>query len=512
MRPIITYGIGLLLWLPGNLPAQRVIYSEPIGARSVLNIQVIGKTEEFYWVEKRMKPKSRNRNQSGDLIQRFELFDAKLNLLSDIAAIQTPDVMKQWLMAGKNGLDQVLVTSSGDQTKIIRNCYKTDQQIESYLTDSLPFLASPSGLLLVRSADQSKILLVAFENTETEITRVHALLFDSDWHPIYHQLISHEQFSQPCIQDEEIGFPGEGFDNLPIKLANNGEWVMVSPSRISRNFSLFHACPNGSDYYFREIPVSPFYKMEDIAMSIDNNLQEMSVGLFSGYRKSTLKNVRVCNYSMTSGRFVFDTSYHFNTQVRDIQAKNLSHESFVAVPGGGYMLLKEYGHAYEFSKPSLPVMNNLETAYLLANYTETASVKDQLKEGYTLNKGLTPIPYVQNRGDLNLFYFPAVSRDSTWSGIMEMEQQPEINNPDLSYLLVPIKNKLYIIYNSMEGYSNSLATTTTLNKSGQPTDDALVFWKIKKLLNFQYAHRFISEEVAVPYKSNQQSGFAIIKP
>jgi hypothetical protein len=513
VRWIIPYSIGLFLWLPGKLTAQRVIYSEPINTRSVSRLQVIGKTENFYWVEKRMKSKSRNRNRAGDISenQSFGLFDAKLNLLLEMPAINIPGALKQWLMAGKNGLDQIIITVSGNQTRITRNRYGFDQHIESRLTDSLPFQASPSSLLLVRSADQSKILFVAFENTETELTRVHALLFDSEWNPIYHQLISHEQFSQPCIQDEEIGFPGESFDNLPIKLANNGEWLMASPSRISRNFSLFHACPNGSDYYFREIPISPFYKMEDIAMSIDNDLQEMSVGLLSGYKKSSLKNVRVCNYSMKPGRFDFDTSYHFNTQVRDIQAKNLSHESFVAVPGGGYMLMKEYGNAYEFSKPVLPLMNNMETAYLLANYSETNSGKKEIKQGYTLNRGLSPIPFIQNRGDLNLFYFPAVSKDSTWSAILDMEQQPEINNPDLSYLLVPVKNKLYIIYNSLEGYSNLLATTTTINKSGQPTEDGLVFWEIKKMLNFQKSRRFDTDEVAVPYKNNPQSGFAIIR-
>ena len=76
----------------------------------------------------------------------------------------------------------------------------------------------------------------------------------------------------------------------------------------------------------------------------------MSVGLLSKYLKTTLKNVQVTNYSITQGRFDFDTSYRFNTQVRNIPSKNLSHEHFIAVPGGGYMLLKEYGMPYESDK------------------------------------------------------------------------------------------------------------------------------------------------------------------
>jgi hypothetical protein len=214
---------------------------------------------------------------------------------------------------------------------------------------------------------------------------------------------------------------------------------------------------------------------------------------------------------MKEGRFYFDSSYHFNTQVRDIQSKNLSHESFIAVPGGGYMYLKEYGSPFEFNKPTVPFITSWETAYLMANYSESTPDNKQLKQGYNLNHGLSPITTVRNRGDLNLFYFPAVSKDSTWSGVMNMEQHSESNNPDLSYLLMPLKNKVYIIYNSTEGSTDPLATTTTLNMQGQTTEDALIFWKINKQMNFQESRRFSADEVAVPYSNNLQSGFAIIR-
>jgi hypothetical protein len=514
VRWIIPYGIGLLLWLPGRLTAQHVIYSESLNARSGTHIRVIGKSENFYWVEKLRKQKSYDRRAAALYeIQSFGLLDAKLNLLKEIPAANGQGALKQWLVTDKKGLDQVILTRTGRKTRITCSRFSVNENIDrqTRLIDSLPFSAGPSGFLLVRSEDHSKILLVAFENTDEEFTRVHALLFDSDWNPIYHQVISHKLFSLPCIQEEEIGFPAESFDNLPIKLANNGEWLMASPSRISRNFSLFHACANGSDYYFREIPISAYYKMEDIAMSIDNDREEMSVGLLSGYSNTSFKNVQICNYSMRQGRFDFDSSYRFNTQVRDVRSKNLSHESFIAVPQAGYMLLKEYGSPIELNKPPVPFVNDWETAYLLANYSESNMSKEQTRQGYTLNRGLSPIPAVRNRGDLNLFYFPALSKDSTWSAVLDIEQHAESNNPDLSYLLIPAKNKLYIIYNSLEGFADPLATTTTLNMHGQATDDALIFWKMNRMLNFQQSHRFSADEIAVPYLNSQQTGFAIIK-
>ncbi|HET7002784.1 MAG TPA: hypothetical protein VFI33_15775 [Puia sp.] len=512
MRWIYLYCIGLLSWLPGKLNAQRVVYSETINTRASVRFQVVGKSDNFYWVAKLQLQKAKSHQDRNIEIQDFELFDNRLYLLSEQSPVNIQGAVKQWLMTGTKGLDQVVSTPTVSSTRIFCNRYQANQNAESRLIDSLPFSANASSILLVRSENQSYILLVAFENTDPESTIVHVHLFDADWNPVYRKVISDVQFSQPCIQDDEIGFPSESFDNLPIKLANNGEWSMVFPSHISHNFSLFHACPNGEDYFFKEIPLAPFYKVEDVSMSIHNDRQEMSVGLLSAYRNTSLKNVQVCNYSMREGRFDFDSSYRFNEQARDIRSKNLSHESFISVPGGGgYMLLKEYGSSFEFEKPNIPLLNNWETAYLLANYSESSSGEKELKQGYTRNRGLSPIPAVRNKGDLNLFYFPAVSRDSTWSAILEMEQHAETNNPDLSYLLMPAKNKLYLIYNSLDGSADPLATTTTLNSRGETTNEGLVFWKMDKMLNFQNARRFAADEVVVPYLNSQRPGFAIIR-
>ncbi len=442
----------------------------------------------------------------------FDLFNAKLELVDEISAVNVPGAQKQWLLSAEKGLDQVIISNTGGQTRIICSRFFPDEIVANKVRtlDSLPFVTSASSFLLVRSEDHSKNLIVIFQNTDSDYTCLHALLFDADWNPIYKKVIRHKQFSMPCIQDEDIGFPGESFDNLPIKLANNGEWLMASPSMISRNFSLFHICPDGNDYYFREIPLSAFYKMEDIAMSIDNNLQEMSVGILSSYANTTFKNVQVFKYSMEKGVFYFDSAYHFNSQSGDIQNHHLTHESFISVQGGGYMYLKEYGSPYTFERPATPFITNWETVYLMADYSTSSNNKNNAEQSYVLNRGLNPYSSIHNKGDLNLFYFPGISKDSTWNGFLDMEQHTEANNPDLSYLLIPDKNKLFIVYNSMENADEPTATSTTLNSRGQTTGDALVFWKMNKMLNFQQSHRFSTDEVCVPYLSNQQ-GFAIIR-
>ena len=144
-------------------------------------------------------------------------------------------------MTGINCLDQVMLTGSNNKTKLFcrrfYNDVEKDKQIR--ILDSLPFSLDPSSSLLVRSEDHSKILFVAFENSDESLTRLHVILFDANWNPIYHRVISNSFFAQPCIQEDEIGFPGESFDDLPIKLANNGEWLMAAPSGIGHNFPFF---------------------------------------------------------------------------------------------------------------------------------------------------------------------------------------------------------------------------------------------------------------------------------
>ncbi len=191
MRRIIPYCIGLFLWLPGNLNAQRVIYSESFNTRNTGRVQVVGKSENYYWVEKLQKQKL-NRQRGSEVVyelKSFELFDVRLNLVKEIPATHIAGTLKQWLLAGKKGMDQVMLLSSSGKTSIYcrRFWCKDTVENQTMLVGNLPFSTGVSRFLLVRSEDQSKILLLAFENTDTESSRLYAILFDSDWNPIYQQ-------------------------------------------------------------------------------------------------------------------------------------------------------------------------------------------------------------------------------------------------------------------------------------------------------------------------------------
>ena len=458
-----------------------------------------------------------SRHESAFLLesQRFAAYDDRLNFLKEIPALTISGTIKEYLIAGKSTFDQLVLSGASGKTKIVINRYSANDTLErsSRLIDSFAFSAPGTSFLLTRSEDQSKILLIAFEFRPSQSPRLHTILFDTDWKILYHTSLEHPYFTQPFIQDDFISFPAESFDNLPVKLANNGEWLMASSSRTNMNFLLFHMYDDGKSFYYQEIPLSPYYNMEDIAMSIDNEHQEMSVGLLSRYRNTSLKSVRVSHYSMTQNRFDFDSAYHFNTLASRLKNQNLSSESFISIPGEGYMLFKEYGRPEDSRKDQrASTIDPWDPVFLAANFAGNENELSQLNiNGYTQKKGLQGIRSVFNRGNLTMFYFPVKPKDSTWSGIINTEQTTELNSPSLSYLVFPVKNKVYIIYNSVIRTTDEFSTAITLNVNGRQTDDALIFWKMNRILNFQESRRISSDEVAVPYRNNQQTGFAIIR-
>ena len=510
------YYFLFIFLLPGFLFAQRVSYSSTISLHSSNTFQVIGKSADRYWAEKEQYRRVTTRHSTDYQLegQRFAIFDNRLNFTKEIPALRIAWTMKQYLVSASSSFEQLILAGAPGKTNLFVNHYdeNTNPESSSRLVDSFPFSAQATSFILARSEDLSKNLLIGFEFRPSLSPRIHAILFDADWKILYHRIFDHPYFTQPCIQDDFISFPAESFDNLPIKLANNGDWMMASSSRTNNNYLLFHFYKDGKSFYYQELPLSPYYSMEDIAMSINNDQQEMSVGMLSRYRNTTIKNVQVSHYSMARNKFDFDSSYHFNTLASSLKNQSLSNESFIAVPGQGYMLFKEYGRPENASDKAVQKNDPWDPVFLATNFSSTETSLTELnKNGYTERKGLQGIRSVFNRGNLTMFYFPIKAGDSTWSGIINAEQTTELNSPSLSYLVFPVRNKLYIIYNSTLRTNDEFSTATTLNTQGEPTDDALIFWKMNRTLNFQGSRRISAEEVAVPYKNNQQIGFAIIR-
>ena len=513
------YAGALLLFNAHFSEAQRVFYSPIVEDRSMARFGVAGKAGDYYWVqEEKWKKNVKHQADSwANKVQIFEIYDSRMNLVKTVLPPELTDAaLKEYFVAGNRYFDQLLLVAGEKKTVLSLERYTAAGQLVSNrgLVDSFPFNEPGNNFLLVRSEDKNRILLLGFESVLSSSPKLHAILFDQDWNRLYYKIYQDPNITQPLIQDDFFNFPIEHFDNGPVKLANNGQWLMSSPSRTNHNFLLFHFCGTEPDFSFKEIRLPPSSLMEDVAVSVNNEKGEAFAGILSRFRYSALKNVQVIHYSMAQQGFDFDSSYRFNTLTGvKVRNENLTKESFIAVPDAGFMLLKEYGRkSYEsFEEGS----DNLwDPAFFFAGNSlpNNGSSFSLNRDAYTRYNSLGGMRNIYERGDLSLFYLPARPKDSCWSGIINKEQTTELNSPYLSYLVVPVRDKLFFIYNSFLKREDQFGTTTIIDQQGKLQPDAsVIFWKFNNILNFQQSRQISENEVAIPYENYRRNGFAIIQ-
>ena len=400
-----------------------------------------------------------------------------------------------------------LIIGGSGNTRLLLKRFSADgsDAFPSRIIDNLPFQEDAGSFLLLHSGDRRRLALVVFESASDLPRRMHTLIFDQDWNLLNRSTINANNIAAPCIQDDYISFPAENYDNLPLKLANSGEWFMSSASATSRNYNLYHFFPNGS-YRVREVHLSPDYTMQDIALSLDENGQGISLAILSGFHQTTLKKIQTIHYGDRRTTIDFDSAFYFNINAGSITRKNLVKDCLLPLPSGGFMFFTEYGRSDD--PPATPVDPvTMETAYLFAGYTgDDPRAGRPGCSGYAGNPGLSYDPLVYTKGDMRMFYFPGTTGDSTWSGLIHEGQNTAGNYPALSYMIMPEKNRLLFMYNTSESdYANS----TAVDLRGRQAAEPLVFWEFKKALNFQRGQRIGPAEVAIPYL--EQPGFALIR-
>jgi hypothetical protein len=520
-RDIQIFLVALLALHACPVAAQMVLYSPPVNDRSVLRTQVAGKVGDYYWVQSEVRKRvvSREAGWHSGEEQNFEIFDDRMRPVATVSSRVDPDTMlKQYLIAGGAWFDQLVLLPGAGRTLLFLNRYEPQGRSldEGRTVASFPFRASGNNFLLLRSADLGKILVLGFEPIAASPPRCHAILFDQDWRILSSQTYQHPSLTQPFLQEEATSYPIENFDKSPVKLADNGQWAMTVPSSEDDNYVLFHFCGDDNSYSYKEISLPEAARMEDVALSIDNNKGVITAGILSRFRSVAHKFVRTVHYSMERQRLDFDSSYRFSTLLPGkVRNKNLVKENFIAIPGGGFMLLKEYGRPF-FSwgvEEGTPGSQLELEDYLFNTQNLNAGIRaPSMQEGYARYGSLAGLGAEHGRGDLGLFYFPAVRTDSCWSGLISKEQVTELNAPDLSYLVVPVKDKLYFLYNSLFRNRNPYADATIIDHQGKSlSGEGLLFWQVKNTLLFQRSRQISANEVAIPYEKSQRDGFAILR-
>ncbi len=525
MGPRMIACLGVLLLVTGyRLFAQEVTFCEPYSDRFTIREEMLGKIGNYYWISmvRRQRPAKHTTEEEE---RSFVIYDFRMKPVNEVSHFSCPGAeLKEYLIENSDHFDQLYLSeNNGHQVDVWVQRYAPDGQVmgAGRKVGSMPFFEPGNSFLLVRSEDRSLSLLLGFQFVAGGAPKIHALLYNADWGLISSRVYNHPFLTQPMIQDDYVGYPLEDYDQGTVKLANNGEWLMVSPSRTNNNYLLSHF--NGPDTGFRyeEIWLPNIAVTEDISLSIDNMRGEAVAGVLSDFHYTPFKNVRIVHYSMGLRQFDFDTTFRLTTLgAGRVRNSNLVKESFMAVAGGGFLLLKEYGRVFEEPIDDKSLDEGWDPMIMFAEnnifFPDSGPSSNRVKVpqahyGYARYANPINIPY-HDRGDLSMYYFPSKRGDSTWSGMISEEQITELNSPNLSYMIVPLQDKLFCMYNSFVKNDQLYAASTVLNKKGQlVTEQGVMFWGLKAPLDFQRSRQVAKDQVVIPYQRYNRPGFAVIE-
>ena len=109
--------------------AQRVLYSPFIGNEPATRFEVAGKAGEYYWVQK-SKTKHRYKKIAepwlDDRELRFDVYDARMNLVNTVPSFLSDSIIKEYLITGDQFFDQLIFKSSEQNVLLLLNRYTAD--------------------------------------------------------------------------------------------------------------------------------------------------------------------------------------------------------------------------------------------------------------------------------------------------------------------------------------------------------------------------------------------------
>ncbi|HVG15719.1 MAG TPA: hypothetical protein VM935_12185 [Chitinophagaceae bacterium] len=506
-KPVILSCI-LCLFFGGIINAQSVLYSSTVNSSINTKFEVIGKAGNFYWLYKNQKV---NRPGSPHKVDNsFEVYDGRLQRVREIKSPLSDSVLKQYLIPQRFHFDQLVFKKAPNKTSVVVNRFTQDgrEVVKNGHLFDFPAEMELEDLLLTRSPDRNRILLLGFVRTDNVTPDVYARLYTRDWVLLHETIYKGGNLVQPYIQYDFSGYVLESSEASPIKVTNSGDWLMVAPARLKTNFILCHFKQEDSSFVQMDVQQSKAPGIEYCHLSVEEG-RNAFIGILENLTASD-KRVRIMQYSLPESRLNFDTSYSFHVPNSfKKQERYLYEEAFVQIPGKGFMYMKEYGRPYFVDYLGEQVMLDNEEAY--AAYSTHAGRVKFNKEEYTRKSDLSEANKRFERGDLSVKYFPFLPTDTCWSGLLHVEQTTRLRFGDLSYTYVPSGNKIIFLYNSLAKNEHKLGSSIVLDHKGQPLDEGLIFWRSANVLDFQKARVISGGEVFAPYDRNGSQGFAIIR-
>jgi hypothetical protein len=511
-NPAIPFFI-LCCLLHGALGAQSVSYSSTVNDDANTSFEAIGKAGDFYWLYKTKKSYS---YKNGRITwppkedYSFEVYDARLQHEKEIPASLPDSVLKQYLVPQKHCFDQVLFKQSFNKTSVIVNRFAQDGAgaVKSAHLFDFPGQMVLEDILLTRSQDRTKILLVGFVRSGGVSPDLYARVYTQNWELMHETVYKEGNLVQPFIQYNFTEYALESSQASPIKVTNNGNWLMVAPARFRNNYALCHFKSEDSSFVLLDVQQPKTANVEYCNLSVEEG-KDAYIAVLENLT-ATDKRVRIVQYNLPDNRLGHDTTYSFYLPDGfKKQEQYVSQEEFVYIPGKGFMYMKEYGRSYYIDHWGEQVMLDNEQEY--AAYSTRAKKLKFNEREYTRNSDLSERNKRFERGDLSMKYFPFHPADTSWGGLLHVEQATELRYDNLSYACVPSRDKIIFLYNSLAKNEYKVSSTTVLDHKGQPIDEGVIFWRSTNVLDFQKARLIDPGELYVPFDRNGFQGFAIIR-
>lgn len=492
--------------------AQSVQYSSTVSNDINTRFDVIGKPGNFYWLYK-IKKSSRYKNGVAAWPPRedrsFDVYDEQLNRVKEIPSPLSDSVLKQYLIPQRASFDQLVFKKGANKTSVVVNRFTPEGKVvvtNGYLSD-FPGEMALEDILVTRSPDRTKILLLGFVRSTNLTPDMYARVYTGDWQLLHETIYKEGNLIQPFIQFDLTEFVRESSDASPIKILNSGDWLMVAPARPGNSYMLCHF--KKEDSSFVQLDVGPQNAgVEYCSLSVEEG-KDAFVGILETLTP-TDKRVRMVQYDLLQSRLGYDTAYNFYLP-NDFKNQVLYQfeEAFIQIPGRGFMYLKEFGRRYFITYSGDQILLDNEQQY--AAYANRASKLKFNEDEYTRNSNLSDTKKRFKRGDLSVKYFPFHPADSCWSGLIHVEQATELHYDDLSYACASSGDKIIFLYNSLTKNEHKVSSTLMLDHKGQSLDEGFIFWRPDNVLDFQKARLIQPGELFVPSDRNGLQGFAIIR-
>lgn len=512
-KPVILSFILCFLF-HGIACAQSVLYSSTVSNDVNTSFNVIGKAGNFYWL---YKCKKTNTIKNGVIMWppkeafSFEVYDTRLNRVKEIGYTLSDSVLKQYLIPQRACFDQVIFKKYNNKTSVVVNRFTQDGDTavtNAHLFD-FPGKMALEDLIVTRSPDRTKILILGFVPTSDVTPDLYARVYSREWELLHETVYKEGNLVQPFIQYELTENVLEASDASPIKLTNSGDWLMVAPARRRNNFVLCHFKKEDSSFVQTDVQQPQGQGIEYCSLSVEEG-RDAYVGVLENITPAD-KRVRIMQYNLTHASLGHDTTYSFHLpNAYKKQEHYLFEQEFIQIPGKGFMYLKEYGKRYFIDYSGEEVMLDHEQEYP-AHSNIPAKVKFNKNE-YTRNNLLSETKKRFERGDLSVKYFPFRPADTCWGGLLHVEQSTQLRYADLSYACVPAGDKIIFLYNSLAKNDHKVSSSIVLDQHGQPVDEGIIFWRPGNVLDFQKARLIGAGELCVPFERNSRiQGFSIIR-